>query len=70
MQEVQVGSLRWEDPLEEDMATHSSILPAESLWTEEPGGPTVHGVAEQSDATEHAQLYFCLYPRDFLQHSI
>ena len=39
MQEVQVGSLRWEDPLEEDMATHSSILAWEIPWTEEPGGP-------------------------------
>ena len=28
----------WEDPLEEGMATHSSILAWESLWSEEPGG--------------------------------
>ena len=28
----------WEDPLEEGMATHSSILTWRSLWTEEPGG--------------------------------
>ena len=28
----------WEDPLEEGMTTHSSILPEESPWTEEPGG--------------------------------
>jgi len=27
----------WEDPLEEEMATHSSILAWEILWTEEPG---------------------------------
>ena len=32
-----VLSLRWEDPLEKDIATHSSILPGESPWTEEPG---------------------------------
>ena len=30
--------LKWEDPLAEGMATHSSILPGESSWTEEPGG--------------------------------
>ena len=28
----------WEDPLEEEMATHSSILAWEIAWTEEPGG--------------------------------
>ena len=32
------GSLGWDDPLEEGMATHSSVLPRESLWTEKPGG--------------------------------
>ena len=31
-------SLGWEDPLEEEMATHSSILAWEILWTEEPRG--------------------------------
>ena len=31
-------SLGWEDPLEEEMAAHSSILAWEILWTEEPGG--------------------------------
>ena len=39
MQETQISSLGWEDPLEEgDMATHSSILAWEMPWTEEPGG--------------------------------
>ena len=28
----------WEDPLEEEMTTHSSVLAWEILWTEEPGG--------------------------------
>ena len=32
-------SLGWEDPLEEEMATHSSILAWRIPWTEEPGGP-------------------------------
>ena len=38
MQEMQVQSLGWEDPLEKQMATHSSILAWEIPWTEEPGG--------------------------------
>ena len=37
-QETWVGSLGWEDPLEEGMATHSSILAWRIPWTEEPGG--------------------------------
>ena len=37
MQEPQVPSLGWEDPLEEGMATHSSILAKKIPWTEEPG---------------------------------
>ena len=35
---MQVGPLGWEDPLEEGMATHSSILAWRIPWTEEPGG--------------------------------
>ena len=38
MQETQVRSLGWEDPLEEEMVTHSSMLAWEIPWTEEPGG--------------------------------
>ena len=38
MQETQVQSLGKEDPLEEDMATHSSILAGEIPWMEELGG--------------------------------
>ena len=37
-QEAQVPSLGREDPLEENMATHSSILAWEISWTVEPGG--------------------------------
>ena len=36
-QEAQIPSLGQEDSLEEEMATHSSILAWETLWTEEPG---------------------------------
>ena len=38
MKETQVQSLGSEDPLEEDMATHSSILAWRIPWIEEPGG--------------------------------
>ena len=38
MQETQVQSLGWEDPLEKEMATHSGILAWRIPWTEEPGG--------------------------------
>ena len=38
MQETQVRSLGWEDPLEKEMATHSSTLAWKLPWLEEPGG--------------------------------
>ena len=38
MQETQVQSLGGEDPLENEVATHSSILDWRIPWTEEPGG--------------------------------
>ena len=37
IQEMQVQSLCWEDPLEKEMTTHSSILAWRIPWTEEPG---------------------------------
>jgi len=37
VQEMWVWSLGWEDPLEKEMATHSSIFAWRILWTEEPG---------------------------------
>ena len=43
--ETRVRSLGREDPLEKEMATHSSILAWEIPCTEEPGGLTVPGVA-------------------------
>ena len=46
MQETQFRSLDWEDPLEKETTTHSSILAWKIPWTEEPGGATVHGVAK------------------------
>ena len=37
MRETQVQYLGWEDPLEKEMATHSSILAWKIPWTEDPG---------------------------------
>ena len=47
MWETQLQYLGWEDPLEEGMATHSSILAWRIPWTEEPGGrnPPANAVA-------------------------
>ena len=42
-----VQSLAQEDSLEEEMATHSSILTWEIPWTEEPGRATVHGITKE-----------------------
>ena len=51
MQEAWVQSLGQEDPLEEDMATHSSVLAWRIPWTEEPAGLQPGGHSE-SDTTE------------------
>ena len=51
MQETWVQSVGQEDPLEEGMATHSSILAWRIPWTEEPGGLQSMG-CEESDTTE------------------
>ena len=44
-------SLSWEDPLEEGMATHSSLLTWRIPWTEEPGELQVHRAVKESDMT-------------------
>ena len=49
MQVTWFRSLGWEDPLEEGMATHSSILAWRIPWTEEPGGPQSMGSQSQHD---------------------
>ena len=54
MQETQVQSLGWKEPLEKEMATHSSILAWRIPWTEEPS--RLHGVAKSQ--TQLKQLHF------------
>ena len=49
IQETQVQSLGWEDPLEKKMATHSSILAKEIPWTEKPSG--IQSVGLQKNQT-------------------
>ena len=44
VQETQVHSLGWEDPLEKEMATQSSVLAWEIPWTEERGTPWSKGL--------------------------
>ena len=48
MQETGIQSLGQEDPLQKEMATHSSILAWEAPWTEEPGGLQSRGLQRVS----------------------
>ena len=57
MWETWVRSLGWEDPLEKEMATHSSILAWRILWTEELGGLQSMG-RKESDTTEGVHFHF------------
>ena len=50
MRDTWVQSLGWEDPLEKEMATHSSILAWRTLWTEEPDRLQSMG-SQESDTT-------------------
>ena len=50
MQETQVQFLGQEDPLEKEMAIHSSILAWKNQWTEEPGGLQSMG-SQEADMT-------------------
>ena len=55
VQQTWVPSLGWEDPLKKGMATHSSVLPWESPWTEELAGYSQWGLKEL-DMTEQLTL--------------
>ena len=65
MQETWVQSLGREDPLEKEMATHSSILAWKIAWTEEPGRLQSMR-SQESDTTEqlnhhHIHIYIYIY---------
>ena len=55
MKEMRVRSLGWEDPLEEEMATHSNSLAWRIPWTEEPGGLSSLGSQSQTRLSEKQQ---------------
>ena len=56
-QETPIQSLGWDDPLEEEMATHSSILALKSSWPEEPGGLYSPWGHKESDTTEQLSTH-------------
>ena len=62
MQETQIQSLAWEDPMETERATHSSILawriPWRIPWTEESGGLYSPWGHKESDTTERLHFHF------------
>ena len=58
MQKTRVQSLGWEDLLEKEMATHSSILAWEIPWTEEPGRPQSMEVAKSRTRLSDVTLTF------------
>ena len=64
MRETWVWFLGWEDPLEKEMTTHSSILAWEILWTEEPGGlqPVGSQEVEHDWAHMHCTATFFFFP--------
>ena len=59
MWETWVQSLGGEDPLEKEMATHSSILAWRIPWTEEPGGLQ----SKELDTTEHLLIVSFFYKK-------
>ena len=63
VQETQFQSLGREGPLEEGMATHSSILARKILWTEKPGGysPWGHKESDTTEVTEHTEVLYFFY---------
>ena len=73
MQETWVHFLGWEDPLEKEMATHSSIIAWKIPWTEETGRLQFMG-SQGLDTTEqlnhqHFSDYMVSDPRLILKHS-
>ena len=73
MQETQVLFQGWEDPLQEEMVTHSSILAGKSPWTEEPGRLQSLG-SQRVLVTEHVHTWYissvacCLSPHQTCAH--
>ena len=64
MQEMPVYTLNREDPLEKEMATHSSILAWKIPWPQEPGETQSMGLQE-SDTAEHPHTYHHRYVKRY-----
>ena len=58
---MQVGSLGLEDPLEEEMATHSSILACKIPWAEEPGKLCPWNCKELNMTEHTTHCYLSIY---------
>ena len=69
MQEMGFWSLGQEDPLEKEMATHSSILAWRIPWTEEPGGYSPWGHTKL-DTTEQVNNNTPFYPEFLLKNQL
>ena len=71
MQETQVRSLGWEDPLEKEMATHSSTLAWKIPWMEDPG--RLQSMGSQSQTRFHFSTFhysiLCMYHVFFIRSS-
>ena len=68
MEETKVRSLGWEDPQEEGMAIHSSILAWRIPWTEEPGGlQCVHRVTKSRTRLKRLRTHTCAALPNLLQ---
>ena len=63
MQEIQARSLSGEDPLEKEMATHSSILAGESQGQRSLAGYSPWG-SKESDMTERLSMHACMIPEN------
>ena len=61
MQEIQVQSLGWKDPLETEMATHSSVIAWRTSWIEDPGSSELESMFSESDTTDQLILSFNPY---------
>ena len=60
VQETQVQALDREDPLEEEMATHTSIVTWSIPWTEEPGWLQSMGSQKRQNLVTKQQWYVCV----------
>ena len=58
-EEIRVRPLGWEDPLEEEMATHSSNLTWRIPWIEEPGGLQSMGSQSQTQLSKSTTNTYC-----------